>query len=124
MDLGDAGDTGALGHGLVEGRGLTAPQRPQGDQRAVSLRPPPGLGPRTRPPKSPQHGLDMRAPSAQGPQAREEVAVPFLGIGFSSLDMSLCVVLYVASSLFLMLMYFFFRARSKRWKVRLYHPAV
>ncbi|KAI1232190.1 hypothetical protein IHE44_0007255, partial [Lamprotornis superbus] len=47
-------------------------------------------------------------------------AVSFLGIGFSNLDMSLCVILYVASSLFLMIMYFFFRMRSKRWKVK-YH---
>lgn len=47
-------------------------------------------------------------------------AVSFLGIGFSNLDMSLCIVLYVASSLFLMIMYFFFRMRSKRWKTR--HP--
>ncbi|NXW43064.1 QSOX2 oxidase, partial [Nyctiprogne leucopyga] len=45
-------------------------------------------------------------------------AVSFLGIGFSNIDMSLCVILYVASSLFLMIMYFFFRMRSKRWKVK------
>ncbi|XP_073169859.1 sulfhydryl oxidase 2 isoform X6 [Lepidochelys kempii] len=51
-------------------------------------------------------------------------SVSFLGIGFSNIDMSLCVVLYVASSLFLMIMYFFFRMRSKRWKVRYYRPAV
>ncbi|XP_007521585.1 sulfhydryl oxidase 2 [Erinaceus europaeus] len=53
-----------------------------------------------------------------------EAAVPFLGMGFSSLDMSLCVLLYVASSLFLMVMYFFFRVRSKRWKFRHHHPTV
>ncbi|XP_066466761.1 sulfhydryl oxidase 2 [Tiliqua scincoides] len=47
-------------------------------------------------------------------------AVSFLGVGFSNLDMSLCIVLYVASSLFLMIMYFFFRMRSKHWKMR--HP--
>ncbi|KAM6182361.1 sulfhydryl oxidase 2 [Erethizon dorsatum] len=125
-DLGDVGDTGALGQGLVEGRGLTAPERPQGDQHAASLRPPHRPGPRTRLSESPQHRLDSRAQSPQGPRVLEEAkaAAPFLGIGFSSLDMSLCVVLYVASSLFLMLMYFFFRVRSKRWKVRLYHPAV
>ncbi|XP_039235524.1 sulfhydryl oxidase 2 isoform X2 [Pipra filicauda] len=51
-------------------------------------------------------------------------AVSFLGIGFSNIDMSLCVILYVASSLFLMIMYFFFRMRSKRWKVKYYRPAV
>ena len=53
-----------------------------------------------------------------------EAAAAFLGMGFSSLDMSLCVVLYVASSLFLMVMYFFFRVRSKRWKVKHHHPSV
>lgn len=51
-------------------------------------------------------------------------SVIFLGIGFSNIDMSLCVVLYVASSLFLMIMYFFFRMRSKRWKVKYYRPSV
>ncbi|XP_063000496.1 sulfhydryl oxidase 2 [Elgaria multicarinata webbii] len=51
-------------------------------------------------------------------------AVSFLGIGFSNVDMSLCIVLYVASSLFLMIMYFFFRMRSKRWKVRYSRPYV
>lgn len=51
-------------------------------------------------------------------------AVFFLGIGFSNLDMSLCVILYVASSLFLMVMYFFFRMRSKRWKVKYYRSSV
>lgn len=51
-------------------------------------------------------------------------SVSFLGIGFSNIDMSLCVVLYVASSLFLMIMYFFFRMRSKRWKVKHYRSSV
>ncbi|XP_030142310.4 sulfhydryl oxidase 2 isoform X1 [Taeniopygia guttata] len=51
-------------------------------------------------------------------------AVSFLGIGFSNLDMSLCVILYVASSLFLMIMYFFFRVRSKRWKVKAHRSSV
>uniref|UniRef100_A0A8D0KRE0 Sulfhydryl oxidase n=1 Tax=Strix occidentalis caurina TaxID=311401 RepID=A0A8D0KRE0_STROC len=51
-------------------------------------------------------------------------AMSFLGIGFSNIDMSLCVILYVASSLFLMIMYFFFRMRSKRWKVKYYRSSV
>lgn len=97
-----------------------------GHQDTESVRPPHMLGPRTDLSKNLHHRLDLRLESPQGLQALEEAkaAVPFLGIGFSSLDMSLCVVLYVASSLFLMIMYFFFRVRSKRWKVRLYHPAV
>ncbi|XP_018419569.1 PREDICTED: sulfhydryl oxidase 2 [Nanorana parkeri] len=50
--------------------------------------------------------------------------VTFLGIGFSNIDMSLCVVLYITSSLFLMVMYFFFRVRSRRWKIRYNRPYV
>lgn len=75
--------------------------------------------PRPRPPLSEswRRGLDVRRLEAPA-------AVPFLGAGFSSLDMSLCVLLYVASSLFLMVMYFFFRVRAKRWKPRHHHPAV
>uniref|UniRef100_H3BBW7 Sulfhydryl oxidase n=1 Tax=Latimeria chalumnae TaxID=7897 RepID=H3BBW7_LATCH len=45
-------------------------------------------------------------------------SVMFFGIGFSNIDMSLCVLLYVASCLFLMIMFFFFRMRSKRWKFK------
>lgn len=114
-DQGSPGDWGAPGR-----------EQPWGHQDSESLRPPHMLGPRTDLSKNLHHRLDLRLESPQGLQALEEakVAVPFLGIGFSSLDMSLCVVLYVASSLFLMIMYFFFRVRSKRWKVRLYHPAV
>ncbi|KAG8447504.1 hypothetical protein GDO86_014853, partial [Hymenochirus boettgeri] len=51
-------------------------------------------------------------------------SVSFLGIGFSNIDMSLCVILYLTSSLFLMVMYFFFRCRSKRWKLRYSKPFV
>ncbi|XP_034969066.2 sulfhydryl oxidase 2 isoform X1 [Zootoca vivipara] len=72
-------------------------------------------------PKS--HVLDILLAKDQNkPLAKEEMksAVYFLGIGFSNIDMSLCIVLYVASSFFLMIMYFFFRMRSKRRK--LWHP--
>ncbi|XP_055367269.1 sulfhydryl oxidase 2 [Betta splendens] len=41
-----------------------------------------------------------------------------LGLGFNSVDMSLCVVLYICSCLFLMLLFFFFKVRSRRWKLR------
>lgn len=41
-----------------------------------------------------------------------------LGLGFDSVDMSLCVVLYVCSCLFLMLLFFFFKVRSRRWRLR------
>ncbi|XP_014912167.1 sulfhydryl oxidase 2 [Poecilia latipinna] len=41
-----------------------------------------------------------------------------LGLGFTSVDMSLCVVLYGSSCLFLMLLFFFFKVRSRRCKLR------
>ncbi|XP_072289518.1 sulfhydryl oxidase 2 [Eucyclogobius newberryi] len=41
-----------------------------------------------------------------------------LALGFNSVDMSLCLLLYVGSCLFLMLLFFFFRVRSRRWKLR------
>ncbi|XP_075881604.1 sulfhydryl oxidase 2 [Nelusetta ayraudi] len=41
-----------------------------------------------------------------------------LGLGFNSVDMSLCVVLYVCSALFLMFLFFFFKVRNRRWKLR------
>ncbi|XP_061117106.1 sulfhydryl oxidase 2 [Conger conger] len=84
--------------------------------------------------------LSPKAPAAQErrprPQGRTGEAgvsgaketrpggVSFLGLGFSSVDMSLCVLLYASSCLFLMLMFFFFRMRSKRWKVRYSRPYV
>ncbi|XP_005083718.1 sulfhydryl oxidase 2 [Mesocricetus auratus] len=121
VDQGSPGDWGAPGREQEEGEGLNPSGKSWIHQDAESLRPPHILGP-----KNLHHRLDLRLQSPKGLQALEEAkaAVPFLGVGFSSLDMSLCVVLYVASSLFLMIMYFFFRVRSKRWKVRLYHPAV
>uniref|UniRef100_UPI00398EE230 sulfhydryl oxidase 2 n=1 Tax=Pristiophorus japonicus TaxID=55135 RepID=UPI00398EE230 len=51
-------------------------------------------------------------------------SVSFFGIGFSNVDMSLCVVLYAASCFFLMIMYFYFQMRSKRWKTRHVRPCV
>uniref|UniRef100_A0A8C9KIW7 Sulfhydryl oxidase n=1 Tax=Panthera tigris altaica TaxID=74533 RepID=A0A8C9KIW7_PANTA len=101
-------------------------REPRGDPRAESARPPSVLPPRPRLSEGSQLGLDGRLQSVSWAEGRREAeaVVPFLGMGFSSLDMSLCVVLYVASSLFLMMMYFFFRVRSKRWKVRHHRPSV
>lgn len=126
VDQGSPGERKAQSREQEDSRGLNPSGRSWGHQDSESLRPPHILGPRTDLSKSLHHRLDLRLQSPQGPQALKEAkaVVPFLGVGFSSLDMSLCVVLYVASSLFLMIMYFFFRVRSKRWKVRLYHPAV
>lgn len=126
VDQGDTGEGGGPPQGREPERGLASPEKPRGDQRAESLRPPRALPPGPRLSDGSQLGLDGRLQSPSGAEGRREVeaAVPFLGMGFSSLDMSLCVVLYVASSLFLMVMYFFFRVRSKRWKVRHHRPSV
>ncbi|XP_038638251.1 LIM/homeobox protein Lhx3 isoform X1 [Scyliorhinus canicula] len=51
-------------------------------------------------------------------------SISFFGIGFSNVDMSLCVMLYAASCLFLMIMYFYFQMRSKKWKARYVCPLV
>lgn len=61
---------------------------------------------------------------AQGVGAQREAGLSVLALGFSSVDMSLCVLLYAASCVFLMFMFFFFRARSRRWKVRTNRPFV
>uniref|UniRef100_A0A2K6V0D9 Sulfhydryl oxidase n=2 Tax=Saimiri boliviensis TaxID=27679 RepID=A0A2K6V0D9_SAIBB len=123
---GDSGEGGPLARGEEEEKRPTPPEKSRGDRDAQSVRPPSALGPRPALPESLHHRPDVRLQSLDGPEVRKqvEVAVPFLGVGFSSLDMSLCVVLYVASSLFLMVMYFFFRVRSRRWKVKYHHPAV
>ncbi|XP_063172288.1 sulfhydryl oxidase 2 [Candoia aspera] len=73
--------------------------------------------------QDPMRDPGPRAAGSVVDQERKQ-AVSFLGIGFSNIDMSLCIVLYVASSLFLMIMFFFFRVRSRRWKVRYYRPYV
>uniref|UniRef100_G1NZ71 Sulfhydryl oxidase n=2 Tax=Myotis lucifugus TaxID=59463 RepID=G1NZ71_MYOLU len=98
--------------------GRANPERP-GDHGAESLLQPGALPPTPRPSEGSHLGPAR-------PEARREVeaAAPFLGMGFSSLDMSLCVLLYVASSMFLMVMFFFFRVRSRRWKGRHRHPSV
>ncbi|KAM4696041.1 sulfhydryl oxidase 2 [Rhinophrynus dorsalis] len=68
-----------------------------------------------------QHHQDNNGHSDQD---KNKHSLSFLGIGFSNIDMSLCVVLYVTSSLFLMILYFFFRFRSRRWKIRYSRPYV
>ncbi|XP_054583419.1 sulfhydryl oxidase 2 [Eptesicus fuscus] len=108
------------GAGEAEERegGRANPER-AGDHGAQSLRQPGALPPTPRPSEGSHLG-------PAGPEGRREAeaAAPFLGMGFSSLDMSLCVLLYVASATFLMVMFFFFRVRSRRWKVRHRHPSV
>ncbi|KAM4020107.1 LOW QUALITY PROTEIN: sulfhydryl oxidase 2 [Anomaloglossus baeobatrachus] len=66
----------------------------------------------------------VQKPIDNGKNSEGAKTVTFLGLGFSNIDMSLCVVLYVTSSLFLMIMYFFFRVRSRKWKIRYNRPYV
>ncbi|XP_040081672.1 sulfhydryl oxidase 2 [Oryx dammah] len=123
--LGDP-SAGAPAPGEEHDGSQAPPEQPPADHGAESLRPPSLLPPRPRLSERSQPGLDLPLGSRAGGEGRRgaEAAAAFLGMGFSSLDMSLCVVLYVASSLFLMVMYFFFRVRSKRWKVKHHHPSV
>ncbi|CAL8248071.1 unnamed protein product [Merluccius merluccius] len=90
--------------------------------------PPPAL-PQT--PQDPQRGVQAlqqqptpRATAvvvggggAQGPIRLHSGAGGWI-LGFTSVDMSLCLVLYVCSCLMLMLLFFFFKIRSRRWKLR------
>nr|XP_045373317.1 sulfhydryl oxidase 2 isoform X2 [Camelus bactrianus] len=122
-DLGDAGEGAPAGGEEREG-GHASPEQPLGERGAESLRLPSVLPPRLHLSEGSHQGLAAKLESLSAAESRAEVAAAFLGMGFSSLDMSLCVVLYVASSLFLMVMYFFFRVRSKRWKVRHHHLSV
>uniref|UniRef100_E1BBS6 Sulfhydryl oxidase n=1 Tax=Bos taurus TaxID=9913 RepID=E1BBS6_BOVIN len=124
-DLGGPGE-GAPAPGEKQEGSQAPPEQPPADHGAESLRPPSLLPPRAHLSERSQPGLDLLLGSRAGGEGRRgaEAAAAFLGMGFSSLDMSLCVVLYVASSLFLMVMYFFFRVRSKRWKVKHHHPSV
>uniref|UniRef100_A0A3B5LEF1 Sulfhydryl oxidase n=1 Tax=Xiphophorus couchianus TaxID=32473 RepID=A0A3B5LEF1_9TELE len=98
-------------------------------------RPPAGAGPvQTRRPQEehPAAGGERKGedqaeprPVQPGPRRGEQVVLIrgeggfwILGLGFTSVDMSLCVVLYGSSCLFLMLLFFFFKVRSRRWKLR------
>ncbi|CAH2316748.1 sulfhydryl oxidase 2 isoform X1 [Pelobates cultripes] len=102
------------------------------------------IPPFTKPPghvtgdkKDPKHGLksdtldklvpdhlDKNKDGELGAGHKDLKLSSFLGLGFSNIDMSLCVVLYITSTLFLMIMYFFFKVRSRRWKVRYNRPYV
>lgn len=111
---------GGAGEAEEQEGGRANPER-AGDHGAQSLRQPGALPPTPRP----SEGSHLGPAGPEGRrEAEAEAAAPFLGMGFSSLDMSLCVLLYVASSTFLMVMFFFFRVRSRRWKVRHRHPSV
>ncbi|XP_031425783.1 sulfhydryl oxidase 2 [Clupea harengus] len=82
----------------------------------------PGPGPAPCPATCP--GPAPAPAPGPGVEAHREPGMNFLALGFSSVDMSLCVLLYAFSCVFLMLMFFFFRARSRRWKVRANRPFV
>lgn len=83
-------------------------------------------GPKPSADGAPKHqkrtDLDGAGDGGSGVQKDPRLGLSFLG--FSSLDMSLCVLLYAFSCVFLMLMFFFFRVRSKRWKIKSHRPYV
>lgn len=105
---------------------------------ASNLSPEYSVTPPRPPPVPKEHGGGARSDSekksstqtprpgrqaVKGEERREAVGVAGGGggvwlLGFNSVDMSLCVVLYVCSCLFLMLLFFFFKVRSRRWKLR------
>uniref|UniRef100_A0A8D2IXM0 Sulfhydryl oxidase n=1 Tax=Varanus komodoensis TaxID=61221 RepID=A0A8D2IXM0_VARKO len=79
-----------------------------------------------------RHGGPKRTGAMEEPEAAAEGSlVPgrrsqwfhILGAGFSRLDVSLCIVLYLLSSLCLLAMYTFFRVRMKYHKSRLGLPS-
>uniref|UniRef100_A0A672H3I7 Sulfhydryl oxidase n=1 Tax=Salarias fasciatus TaxID=181472 RepID=A0A672H3I7_SALFA len=75
--------------------------------------PPPA--PRPAPPGAPPRS--DRRDGGDGGDGGGRAGLWILGVGFNSVDMSLCVLLYVSSCLFLMLLFFFFRVRSRRWRL-------
>uniref|UniRef100_A0A8D0CTM8 Sulfhydryl oxidase n=2 Tax=Sander lucioperca TaxID=283035 RepID=A0A8D0CTM8_SANLU len=81
--------------------------------------PPPGTDPvQTSQPQEEHHGGGGGVLEGGRGGGGGGGGVWILGLGFNSVDMSLCVVLYVCSCLFLMLLFFFFKVRSRRWKLR------
>lgn len=114
---------------------------PEAHTQAAGAQPPldllPAVGNRSQPQSQlqlqVQSQLDLRLHprdqgqaqmQVQGVGVQREAGMNVLALGFSSVDMSLCVLLYAASCVFLMFMFFFFRARSRRWKVRANRPFV
>ncbi|XP_014863899.1 PREDICTED: sulfhydryl oxidase 2-like [Poecilia mexicana] len=102
---------------------LTSPRLPAGAGPAQTRRPqeerPAAGGERKG-----EDQVELR-PIQPGPRRGEQAVLIqgeggfwILGLGFTSVDMSLCVVLYGSSCLFLMLLFFFFKVRSRRWKLR------
>uniref|UniRef100_A0A3Q1FVI4 Sulfhydryl oxidase n=1 Tax=Acanthochromis polyacanthus TaxID=80966 RepID=A0A3Q1FVI4_9TELE len=95
---------------------------PPPPERAQSGRPegeePQGGGPGRE--EEPRHGNQAAREEHQEVLVRSgSSSVWILGsLGFNSVDMSLCVLLYVSSCLVLMLLFFFFKVRSRRWKLR------
>uniref|UniRef100_A0A8D3B5G7 Sulfhydryl oxidase n=1 Tax=Scophthalmus maximus TaxID=52904 RepID=A0A8D3B5G7_SCOMX len=98
-----------------EGRPGEQPEVQRGEDRSEvpGLRRGGGAGGRGR-----AAGRRGAAAAAGGGRGTAGGGVWILGLGFDSVDMSLCVVLYVCSCLFLMLLFFFFKVRSRRWRLR------
>ncbi|TRZ03768.1 hypothetical protein DNTS_013085 [Danionella cerebrum] len=108
------------------------PESPASDKHKANTKPTSNIhhnqNLRASPESLPKHqkrtDLDAEKQKHTGIQVDARPGMTFLGLGFSSVDMSLCVLLYALSCVFLMFMFFFFHFRSKRWKTRNYRPYV
>ncbi|XP_007898490.1 sulfhydryl oxidase 2 isoform X2 [Callorhinchus milii] len=115
----------AESRGREGGQKVTTHQRKEDNLQILAQNTRPGIGEKLEKASS---LADVKRKSGDrdiiGPKKESKQSVSFFGIGFSNVDMSLCVVLYAASCFFLMIMYFYFRIRSKRWKTRYTRPYV
>ncbi|KAM9743038.1 sulfhydryl oxidase 2 [Menidia menidia] len=91
-----------------------APGRGVGPGPTVARGRGPGLGVEAGPGPGPSRAPGLTPAPGPAPAHRW-----VLGLGFTSLDVSLCLGLYVCSGLVLMLLCFFFRVRSRRGRTRL-----
>ncbi|KAL4623332.1 sulfhydryl oxidase 2 [Arapaima gigas] len=91
--------------------GLSPDQKPKAEGRGSPL--PGGSTAREQ-----HHGRNGHGEASVDARKEPKPSMTFLVLGFSSLDMSLCVLLYAFSCVFLILMFIFFHMRSKRWKIR------
>ncbi|KAG7282407.1 hypothetical protein CRUP_029728 [Coryphaenoides rupestris] len=92
-------------------------QKPQGGVQALQQR---QGQPQLPTPRSPAVAVALAEVEGGGTQGAIQLHSGSGGwiLGFTSVDMSLCLVLYVCSCLMLMLLFFFFKIRSRRWKLR------
>ncbi|XP_030214905.1 sulfhydryl oxidase 2 [Gadus morhua] len=92
-----------------------APQKPQGAVQALQQQ---QQQQQQQQPTPRATAVVLNGGGAKGAQIRLHSGSGGWILGFTSVDMSLCLVLYVCSCLMLMLLFFFFKIRSRRWKLK------